>query len=239
MRSTFAAALVATTLFAGAITSHAGSQATMTAAPVTGPAGGLRTFVIDPSHTEVGFNIRHFFSTVHGNFRDFSGTIRFDEKNLAASSVEVTIQDTSISTGNDRRDAHLRTEDFFWTEKYPTIKFRSTKVLPGDDTHFQVVGDLTIRDVTKPVTLEAQLIGSGRVAIDGRDMGTRAGFTAKTTVNRKDFGIIWNKAVDQGGMMLGDDVELVFNVEAFTKEVPATPAAKGGDKKGTATAEKR
>lgn len=194
-----------------------------------------KQFIIDRSHTEVGFSIRHFFSKVHGEFSDFSGTINFDEKNLANSTVEVTIQDTSIFTGNDRRDNHLRTEDFFWQEKYPTITFKSTKVTPGKEkNHYNVAGNLTIRDVTKPVVLESELLGMGPVAMAGRDMGTRAGFMGKTTINRKDYGIVWNKALDQGGAMLGDDVEITLEVEAFTpsqQAANATPPKPAGDKK--------
>jgi polyisoprenoid-binding protein YceI len=176
-----------------------------------------KTFTIDRAHTEVGFNIRHFFTKVHGRFTDFQGTIVYDPKALTASSVEVTIRDSSISTGVDRRDGHMRTQDFFWTEKYPTITFKSTKVIPGkDDKHFQVAGDLTIRDVTKPVTLDVEFLGMGPVDIGGNSLGVQAGFDATTTVNRKDFGIVWNKTVDQGGAMLDDNVELVLNVAAFT-----------------------
>ncbi len=175
-----------------------------------------KTFTIDRAHTEVGFNIRHFFTKVHGRFTDFDGTIVYDPKALTASSVEVTIRDSSISTGVDRRDGHMRTQDFFWVEKYPTITFKSTKVIPGkDDKHFQVAGDLTIRGITKPVTLDVEFLGMGPVDIGGNSLGLQAGFDATTTVNRKDFGIVWNKTVDQGGAMLDDNVELVLNVAAF------------------------
>lgn len=177
-----------------------------------------KTFTIDRSHSEVGFNIRHFFSKVHGRFENYSGTIVFDEAKLAASTVEVTIADTSINTQTERRDNHLRTEDFFWTEKYPTLTFKSTQVVPGKDkTHFSVLGDLTMRGVTKPVTLAVELLGSGEVSMGGSSMGTRAGFIATTTVNRKDYGINWNKVLDNGGAMLGEDVEIVLNIEAMEK----------------------
>jgi polyisoprenoid-binding protein YceI len=179
------------------------------------------TFTFDRSHSEVGFNIRHFFSKVHGRFEDYSGTLVFDDEKLTASSVQVTIRDTSIWTGNERRDNHLRTQDFFWQEKFPFVTFKSTKVVPGKDKeHFQVLGDLTIRDVTKPVTLDVDYMGMGPVAIGGNDMGNRVGFTATTTINRKDFGIIWNKALDTGGTLLGDDVEIVLNVEGMERPNP-------------------
>ena len=179
------------------------------------------TFTFDRSHSEVGFNIRHFFSKVHGRFEDYSGTLVFDDEKLAASSVQVTIRDTSIWTGNERRDNHLRTQDFFWQEKFPFVTFKSTKVVPGKDKeHFQVLGDLTIRDVTKPVTLDVDYMGMGPVAIGGNDMGNRVGFTATTRINRKDFGIIWNKALDTGGTLLGDQVEIVLNVEGMERPNP-------------------
>ena len=178
-----------------------------------------KTFEFDRSHSEVGFNVRHFFSKVHGRFEDYTGTLVFDDKNLPASSVEVTIADSSINTQNQRRDRHLRTEDFFWVEKYATLTFKSTKVVPGKDkNHFNVLGNLTIRGVTKPVTLDTEFLGMAALTSGGNSMGTRAGFQATTTVNRKDFGIIWNKALDNGSVMLGDDVEIVLNVEAIEKE---------------------
>jgi polyisoprenoid-binding protein YceI len=185
-----------------------------------------KTFAIDRAHSDVGFNVRHLFNKVHGRFTDYTGTIVYDPKNLAASSTEVVIRDSSVYTGVDRRDNHLRTQDFFWTEKYPTITFKSTKVVPGkDDKHFKLEGNLTIRDVTKPVVLDVEFLGMGPVAINGNSMGSQAGFEASTTVNRKDFGIVWNKAIDQGGMMLDDDVELVFNIAAFERHDQAPPAA--------------
>jgi polyisoprenoid-binding protein YceI len=193
-----------------------------------------KTFQIDVSHSEMGFNIRHFFSKVHGRFDDFSGTIVHDPKNLAASSVTVVIQDSSISTGNARRDTHLRSQDFFWVEKHPTITFKSTKVTPGKDSlHYKVAGDLTIRGITKPVVLDVEHLGTASMTIEGRDMGMRSGFTATTTINRKDYEIVWNRTVDQGGVMLGDDVEIVLNVEAVSRENKETSAAKpaaGGSK---------
>ena len=177
-----------------------------------------KTFTIDRSHSEVGFNIRHFFSKVHGRFENYSGTIVYDDKNLAASTVEVSIADSSINTQTERRDNHLRSDAFFWTEKYPAFSFKSTKVVPGKDkTHFNVLGDLTMRGVTKPVTLAVEFLGSGDISMGGSSMGTRAGFIATTTVNRQDYGISWNKVLDSGGAMLGDDVEIVLNIEAVEK----------------------
>ena len=131
----------------------------------------------------------------------------------------MTIADSSINTQQERRDNHLRSEDFFYFDKYPTLHFKSTKVVPGaDKSHFKILGDLTMRGVTKPVVLNVEFLGMAPVSIGGNDMGTRAGFAATTTVNRKDFGISWNKQLDTGSLMLGDDVEIVLNVEGIEQK---------------------
>ena len=181
------------------------------------PAAPL-TFDIDKPHTHVGFSIRHFFTKVEGRFQDFGGTIVYDEKDPAASSVNVAIQTASIFTDNEKRDAHLRTGDFFAADSFPTITFKSSKVVPAGKTRFKVYGDLTMRGVTKPVVLDAEFLGMGQVALGGRSMGTKAGFDATTTINRQDFGITWNKTLDQGGVMLGDEVEITLLVEANLAE---------------------
>jgi polyisoprenoid-binding protein YceI len=184
------------------------------------------TLQIDRAHSEVGFNIRHIFNKVHGRFTDFNGTIVYDPANLATSTVAVTIRDSSINTANERRDNHLRTGDFFWTEKYPTITFTSTKVIPGADaSHFRVAGDLTIRGIAKPATLDVEFLGMGPVSFGGDHSSVQAGFIATTTVNRKEWGIVWNNQMDQGGAVLGDDVELVLNVAA--QSALPKPAAGG------------
>ncbi len=198
------------------------------------------TLKLDPTHSIVGFQVRHFFSKTPGRFKDVDGVIQFDAKNPAASSVEVTIQATSIDTENERRDGHLRSADFFDVEKFPTLTFKSKKVsleagktalAPGDK--FKIEGDLTIRGITKPVTLDATFMGAGTVGIGGNSMGTIAGFEASTVVDRKDFGIVWNRNLDQGGVMLGDEVWINLQVEAKTPPParPAAPAAPAGDKK--------
>jgi polyisoprenoid-binding protein YceI len=190
-------------------------------APLSMAGAAPMTFTLDKAHTEVGFDVTHFFTKVHGRFTDFTGTIVADAQNVAASSVQVTIRDSSVFTANEMRDRHLRTADFFWADKYPLITFKSTKVVPGKDAkHFQVVGDLTIRGVTKPVTLDAEFLGMGPVGISGKSMGTQAGFHATTTINRQDFGIVWNKALDQGGMMLADEVTITLDVAAMSTEPP-------------------
>lgn len=166
-------------------------------------------YTIDKTHTEVGFDVRHFFTKVHGQFKEFDGTIVFDEKDPSAISVEATAVAASISTDNDRRDGHLRSADFFDVEKYPSVTFKSTKVTPAGKNKYKIAGDFTMRGVTKPVVFDAEFLGAGNV---GR--GTKAGFSATTTVNRKDYGILWNKTLDNGGVMLGEEVTISLSIEA-------------------------
>jgi len=178
---------------------------------------------IDPGHSLVGFNIRHFFSRVSGRFKEFSGSMMFDDKNLTASSVEVTIKTASINTENERRDADLRSPNFFNADSFPTITFKSSKVVPGPDKTFLVYGDLNMHGVTKPITLEATLLGTGQVVMAGRPPRTMAGFEAKSSLNRKDFDVSWNQVLDQGGTMLGDDVAITLGIEASKFDPNAQP----------------
>ena len=183
------------------------------------------TWTIDPVHSQVGFSIRHFFSKVPGNFTKFSGTIVYDPDKPEASSTKVEIDAASINTENEKRDAHLKSEDFFYAEKYPTLTFVSNKVVSAGKGKLTVQGDLTMRGVTKPVTLEVTFLGAGPT-FEGEQ---RAGFEATTKVNRKDFNILWNRALDQGGTLLGDDVDIKIGIEATFRqaETPAkAPAAK-------------
>lgn len=171
------------------------------------------TFEIDPAHSTVGFRIRHLVSTVGGSFSRFSGTIELNEKDWGKSKVNATIEAASINTNNERRDAHLRGADFFETDKYPTITFASTKVVPRGKGKLRVLGNLTMHGVTRPVILEVAY--AGQMAAMG---GKRAGFSATTSVNRKDFKITYNRALDRGGTMLGDDVAISIDVEAAAKK---------------------
>ena len=193
-------------------------------------------YKIDASHSSVGFSIRHFFSKVPGRFDAYSGTIMIDDQNLEKSSVDVTIEAKSINTNQAKRDEHLRTDDFFAVEKNPNITFKSTKISPGEGDSFKVEGDLTIRGVTKPVVLNATKLGTGQVAVEGRPPSMRAGFEATTTVNRKDFGILWNKSLDQGGTLLGDDVTINLEIAAV-KDEPKPADAKPADAKPEAKQE--
>jgi polyisoprenoid-binding protein YceI len=176
------------------------------------------TYKIDPAHSETGFTVRHLFSKVNGRFNTFMGTFVYDAGNPAASSVNVEIEATSIFTGQDRRDAHLRSADFFDVEKFPKLTFVSKSVKAAGKDKLEIAGDLTMHGVTKPVTLVATYLGGG----PGMDGANRVGFEATGQLNRKDFGVSWNKALDKGGMLLGDDVDLRIAIEAM--ELPASSA---------------
>lgn len=179
---------------------------------------------VDKTHSEVTFRVRHFVSKVSGRFDDFSGTISVVPGNPAASSVEFTIKTASINTANTGRDTHLKSADFFDAENNPEITFKSTKITPVDEDTFDVTGQFTMHGVTKELTIPVDF---GGTMTDSR--GTeKAGFALTTKLNRKDYGIVWNRALDAGGVMLGDEVEVTVNIEANKrKPAPAeTPVAK-------------
>lgn len=166
------------------------------------------TFAIDPVHSGVTFQIRHFVSKVRGKFRDVKGTITATPDAWQDAVVDVTIGTASLTTDNERRDGHLRSPDFFAADSFPAITFRSTRVVrSGDDA--KVYGNLTMRGVTKPVILDGHFSGLMKSS-----EGQRVGFEATTTVNRMDYGVAWNRAVEGGGAMLGDEVKIEINVEA-------------------------
>jgi polyisoprenoid-binding protein YceI len=173
----------------------------------------------DKAHTRMTFSVKHIFSKVPGQFNDFDGTIMFDEADPTKSSVDVTIKTASVDTRNERRDNHLRTADFFEVEKHPEMTYKSRRITAAGDNKFKVEGDLTIKGITKPVTLDAELLGVAPFGMGGRSMGRKAGFVATTTINRKDFNILWNRALDNGGMLLGDDVAITLDVE-LDKDMP-------------------
>jgi polyisoprenoid-binding protein YceI len=177
------------------------------------------TFVFDKAHTQVGFRIRHWLTKVDGRFRDFDGHIWLDRANPASSKVEVTIQAASIDTSYENRDKHLRSADFFDVEKFPVITFKSTKVTPRGTDLFDVTGDLVLHGVTKTMTIPVRHTGFLNV---GKQ--EKAGFELTIPINRKDFGIVWNRTSDSGGVMLGDDVDINVQVEA-NKEMPKEPDA--------------
>jgi polyisoprenoid-binding protein YceI len=169
------------------------------------------TYTIDPTHSRIGFVARHAMVTkVRGSFNEFDGTGSFDADNPAAAQLQLTIEAASIDTRNADRDAHLRSNDFFDMDTYPEIRFVSTGVEQTDDDEYEVTGDLTIKGVTKPVTIEFEYTGT---AVDPYG-NTRIGLEGKTTVNRKDWGISWNAALEAGGVLVGEKVTLEFEVSA-------------------------
>ncbi len=168
------------------------------------------TWVIDPTHTNLGFSARHaMVAKVRGNFGEFSGSFTIDGDNLAASTAEVTIQVASIDTKTADRDTHLKSPDFLDVENFPTITFVSTAVTPkGDDV--VITGDLTIHGVTKSVEIEYEFVG-----ISQDPWGqTKIGFEGSTKISRKDFGLTWNAALETGGVLIGDEIKLNLDVEA-------------------------
>jgi polyisoprenoid-binding protein YceI len=171
-------------------------------------------FEIDPAHSSLGFSIRHVFTKVPGRFEKFGATLDFDEAAPEKSTIEFTIDATSVTTDVEKRDGHLKSADFFNVEKYPTLVFKSTKVeKTAEKNVYNVTGDFTMLGVTKPVTVRVEILGAGP---DGRG-GTQVGLEVSGTVNRKDFGMIWNKTLDQGNTLLGDDVKFQASIEAHKK----------------------
>jgi polyisoprenoid-binding protein YceI len=184
------------------------------------------TFAIDPAHSAVGFSIRHLFSKVPGRFTRFEGKLTVDRDDWTKSSVQVSIDAASIDTNEPKRDQHLRSPDFFDVAKNPKITFQSTAVKLAAPNKLQVAGNLTIKGVTKPATLDVDVLGFG----PGYGGIVRGGFEAHTKINRQDFGVAWNDVIEGSGAVLGDDVDISINVEA-AKEQPK-PAASPAPKKG-------
>jgi polyisoprenoid-binding protein YceI len=184
----------------------------------TGQQTQVSRWQLDPAHTQVEFRAKHMMiTTVRGRFADTSGTITVDEENPEDSSVEVRIDARSIDTRVGDRDTHLRSEDFLNVEKYPEITFRSKRIEgahaePGDE--FLVVGDLTIRGQTKEVELEATYEGQGKDPWGG----TRAGFTASTKIDRRDWGLTWNQALEAGGILVSNDITIELQAQAVREE---------------------
>ena len=169
---------------------------------------------IDKTHSSAGFAVKHLMvSKVRGSFGDFEGTLNFDPKNVSGGSVEFSIKVASIDTDNEKRDNHLKSPDFFDVENYPTMTFKSKKVVPGDEGEFKIVGDLTIKETTKEVTFDVEFNGM----IDFMKT-TRAGFSATAKINRQDFGVSFSKVIETGGLVVDDMVKIIFEIEAVQTE---------------------
>jgi polyisoprenoid-binding protein YceI len=184
----------------------------MTATATRGTAPTTQTtWTIDPAHTEVGFSVKHLMiSTVRGRFADVRGTIQLDADDLSRASVDAEIATASIDTRQEQRDTHLRSPDFFEVEKYPTITFQSTHVERIEHDRYRITGDLTIRDVTREVVLEGTDEGRGRDPWGGE----RLAFSATTTIDRRDFGLTWNQALETGGVLVSNEIKISIDVQA-------------------------
>lgn len=173
------------------------------------------SYTVDPAHTQIIFKIKHLaFSTVSGNFVDFDGEFDFDPDNIAAAKANATIKAKSVNTSNEKRDDHLRSDDFFGVEKHPELTFLSKEIKDVKGNSFIVVGDLTINGVTKSIELDAEYSGA---ATDpwGNE---RVAFSAESKIDRKDFGLTWNKAIEAGGFVVGDEVKIVLEVQGIKKK---------------------
>ncbi|HVK87597.1 MAG TPA: YceI family protein [Kofleriaceae bacterium] len=169
----------------------------------------------DHSHSTVNFHVRHMMiAKVHGRFSKWGGTLLLDNSDLTNSKLEVSIETASVDTRDEKRDGHLRSADFFDSERFPTMTYKSTSVTKISDDEYEVLGELTLRETTKPVKLTVEYNGTGKDPWGG----TRAGFSAKATINRKDFGLHWNAALEAGGVLVSDEIKIAIEVEA----VPAT-----------------
>jgi polyisoprenoid-binding protein YceI len=169
------------------------------------------TYQIDPAHSGVHFSIRHLMiSTVRGSFSGVKGTIVHDPENPLATTLEAEVDIRTINTNDEKRDGHLKSADFFDVEKYPVMTYKSSKVTKGDNTDYTVAGDLTLHGVTKPVTLTVDETSD---PVKDPWGNTRVGATAKAKLSRSDFGLVWNAAMETGGVMLGDDVKIEFDIE--------------------------
>ncbi len=166
----------------------------------------------DPAHTTVSFSARHMMvTTVRGSFAPPTGKLEFDPEHPETASVDAEIVARTLTSGVPDRDNHLRSADFLEVEKYPTISFKSTKVQVTDDNEGKVTGDLTLHGVTHPVTLNAEFLG----LVNSPFGDKRAGFTASTKINREDWGLTWNVAIEAGGVLVGKDIKIELDVEAI------------------------
>ena len=180
------------------------------------------TWNVDASHSSLQFSVRHMvISKVRGAFRSFRGAFELDERDAALSNVDVVIDAASVDTAEPRRDEHLRSSDFLDVGTYPELRYRSRAIERRGD-RYQIQGDLTIHGVTRPVTLEAEFQGRGQDPWGGE----RAAFSAKTSVNREDFGLTWNQLLEAGGVLVGTKIDIDIEVQAI-RAVQAEPARAG------------
>jgi polyisoprenoid-binding protein YceI len=174
----------------------------------------MTTYSIDNAHTDVGFSVRHMvFTKVRGHFKQWTADLAFDPASPTKASVQASIEVGSIDTREEKRDAHLKSPDFFDAAKFPKITFKSTKVESAGPKHYKVTGDLTIRDATHPVVLDVEELGSGKDPWGG----TRLAFSAKASIDRREFGLKWNQALETGGVLVGEKVDIELDVQVVGK----------------------
>ena len=190
-------------------------------ATATPPAGNASrtaektTWTIDPAHTHVGFSVKHLMiATVRGSFTDVQGTVRVDEHDPMTAEVDITTATASVTTGEAKRDGHLRSPDFFDVERFPHMTFRSKRVERRSGDSFRVAGDLTIRDVTREVVLDVELLGRAKDPW-GQE---HAAFEATTKIKRADYGLTWNAALETGGVLVGDEVKITIEAELLRQQ---------------------
>jgi len=177
-------------------------------------ATGTTTWVIDASHSTIEFAVKHMmFSTVKGHFNGISGTVAIPDGDLSRAQVDVAIDASTVNTRDEKRDEHLRSNDFFGSGDHPMITFKSTRVVPKGGKEFDIIGDLTIKGVTRQVKLDAEFEGEG-VNPWGQ---TVAGYSAETKINREDYGVTWNAALESGGVIVSNEVKIKLDVE-LTKQ---------------------
>jgi polyisoprenoid-binding protein YceI len=187
------------------------------------PALAGDTYTFDKAHTNIGFQVRHIYTNVSGRFTDFAGTIQVDRARPESSTVDFTIQATSIDTADQRRDQHLRSADFFDVANHPTITFKSTSVKPNGKDSWLVTGDFTMHGVTRSIVLPVTVLGEGKDPMGNEKLGLETALT----LNRKDYGLNWNRALETGGVLVGEDVKVQIAVEANkAKPQQAAPASK-------------
>jgi polyisoprenoid-binding protein YceI len=182
----------------------------------------VATWAPDPAHSSVGFTVRHLVvAKVRGAFRRWTGTIRMDEHDLARTEVDVSIETASVDTGIEQRDDHLRSADFFDVERFPAMTFRSTGVEKAEDGSLKLRGNLTLHGVTRPVVLDVEYAGTQQDPWGGR----RAGFSARTSLDRRDFGLTYNQLLETGGVVVGEKVEVDIELEAVKQVASPVGAA--------------
>ena len=182
---------------------------TATITPTNSPAATRQTWSLDTSHTQVGFAVKHLMiSNVKGRFRKLTGSVEVDP-NGSGTSVDISIDAASLTTGDDKRDGHLQSADFLHVEEHPVIQFTGGQIEGNPESKFSLHGDLSIRGITRPVTL--YVVNEGRVTDPWGN--ERVGYTASTKINRKDFGLEWNVALEAGGVLVGDEVRITIETE--------------------------